>query len=230
MGPDVAPSGAPENARDVLPTHGCRRGPHDVGPDGPAVHRKKIRNKGWNFTLEAGIKYIRLREETMRRRVLLDAAPHAVLVLILVLLVGLRLWPRHSRGFRVRIASDTCVGFRSGIEVLRITGEGRLLLDGGAVGIDALASELSDIYGAGSRRVMFFAAEDNVPFQRIAEVIDVVQQATQTRVPPLPEALRNSAADNLNIELRLVSPGAVNTPCNRDSYNWWKEGLHISAD
>src|SRR5208337_4890615 len=31
---DVAPAGAPECRRMYCP-HGCRRGPHDIGPDGP---------------------------------------------------------------------------------------------------------------------------------------------------------------------------------------------------
>jgi hypothetical protein len=114
--------------------------------------------------------------------------------------------------------------------MLKITGEGGLLLERRAVEKDGLAGELSDTYGTGSDSVLYFAAAESVPFQSIAEVIDTVQQATQTHDPPWPEALRNSAADNLNIELRLVTPGAVNTPCHGQSYNWWKEGLHISPD
>ena len=160
----------------------------------------------------------------MKRISKLHAASRAVLVLLLALLIGLRVWPRHAMGLRVRIASDTCGGFPSCIAPLTVTGDGGLLLGGEAVGMDGLVSDLSGSYGSRSKSVLYFAAADNVPFQRIAEVIDALQNATPSHVPPLPEALRNSAADNLNIELVLVTPGAVNVPCHDGSYNWWKQG------
>lgn len=163
----------------------------------------------------------------MRQKTLIDAALHAVLLLVLVFLVGLRLWTGHSRGFRVRIASDTCEWGGGTPLLLRISAK-RLVLGAETVKLSNLADGLADIYGSRRARLLYLAADDDVPFQEVAVVVAIVQQSRHTRASqfrvhefPLPEALQSQPGDNLNIEIWLVTPGAVAAPCRNGHYNWW---------
>jgi biopolymer transport protein ExbD len=164
----------------------------------------------------------------MRRRGLFNAATRAVLMLVLVFLVGLCLWRRHPTGFRVGAAQDTCDCGRSDTILLHASGKGKLSIGRQQVGRSALASRLADIYGSRREHVLYLSADSNLAFQEVADVIEIVQQAKQTRSSqfhvheiPLPEALQNQPGDNLNIGVRLVTPGAVTIPCRDGCYNWW---------
>ncbi len=164
----------------------------------------------------------------MHRSGLFNAATRAVLLLVLVFLVGLRLWRRHPTGLRVRAAQDICDCGRSDTILLHESGKGKLSIGRQQVGRSALAGRLADIYGSWPVRVLYLSADGNLAFQEVADVMEIVQQATQTRRSqiqvqgiPLPEALQNQLGDNLNIEVRLVTPGAVTKPCRNGCYNWW---------
>jgi len=96
------------------------------------------------------------------------------------------------------------------------------------VGRSALASRLADIYGSRPERILYLSADGNLAFQEVVDLMEIVQQAKHTRPSqiqvqgiPLPEALQNQPGDNLNIEVRLVTPGAVTTRCRNGCYNWW---------
>jgi len=162
----------------------------------------------------------------MRRRVLFKAAPRAVLLLVLVILVGSHVRLRHATGFRVRIASDTCE-CRAAALLLQVSAKG-LLWGPEVLRQSALANRLSEIYATLPEPVLYLSGDDSVSFQRVADVIAAVQQTQQTQIGlvPLPEALRR----NLNIEIRLVTPGAVNMPCPEDCYNWGKREVRWSHD
>jgi biopolymer transport protein ExbD len=164
----------------------------------------------------------------MRFRFSFGVVRCAVLLLAFVSLVIFHVWPSRTGVLRVRIASDTCVRRGSGVFLLNVTGKDELLIGSELVERGSLASRLSEIYATRSERVLYHSADGNVPFHNIADVIDAVQQVTDAclRLVPLPEALRNSAADHLNIEVRLLTPGAVNMPCHENCYNWGKEGVH----
>ena len=162
----------------------------------------------------------------MQRRLLFNAAPRAVLLLVLAILVGSHVPPRHATGFRVRIASDTCE-CRGAALLLHVSAKG-LLWGPGVLKQSALANRLSEIYGTLPEPVLYLSGDDNVPFQKVVDVIATVQQSEQTQIGlvPLPEALRR----NLNIEIRLVTPGAVNMPCPEHCYNWGKREVRRSHD
>jgi hypothetical protein len=73
------------------------------------------------------------------------------------------------------------------------------------------------IYSA-RRHVVYLSADDSVPFQKVVEVIDAVQAATQPHktLGPVPEGLGKIRPDNLDLEIRLVTPGSANKPCHND--------------
>jgi|SRR5208337_4762543 len=82
----------------------------------------------------------------MRRKVLYNAVPRAVLLLVLIFLIRFHIWPKHSSGFRVRIASDTCACGDSRIIVLHVSGNGELLINSEPVEKGALTSRLTAFY------------------------------------------------------------------------------------
>lgn len=156
-------------------------------------------------------------------------------VLLAVLLVALRLfvrrrdWPRHSAGLPVRIASDTCDCHPlNRTVVLRISSRGELSLNYEAVDLGTLAGRLAMIYSTRpAERVLYLLADDDVPFQQVADVIEIVQHTkmqTFRAAPARPQAEGVGAGGNLEIQLRLVTPNAVNAPCGKNCYNWGKQG------
>ena len=94
-----------------------------------------------------------------------------------------------------------------------------------------LAHHLSDIYSTRAERVLYLKADDDVPFQRVVETIETIQYSKIKVYPetvPLPKELRNEITENLDIDIRLVTPGAVEMTCPKDCYNWGKHGLLVS--
>ena len=165
----------------------------------------------------------------MRQAILYRTVPLAVLLLVLILLVVFHGLPTASKGLRVRMAQNTCEC--SPIErtiVLQISNNGELSLNADPVEMKTLAHHLSDIYSTRAERILYLKADDDVPFQRVVEAIETVQHS-KTKVYPetvaLPKELQHDMSDNLNIGIRLLTPGAVNTSCRKDCYNWGKYGF-----
>jgi hypothetical protein len=153
----------------------------------------------------------------MRRRTLFRAVFRAVLLLGLALLVARHFWPRHPIGLRVRIASDTCDCSYLLLN-LHITAKGELWMRSRRLEQSELASRLANIYRFRAHHVLYLSADDSVPFQKVAEIVDTVQGSTQPYEDrlPIPEGLGKIRPANLDIEIRLVTPGAVGRPCNID--------------
>jgi len=161
----------------------------------------------------------------MHRKILYNAVPRAVLLLVLVLLIGFHVWPKHSTGFRVRIASDKCDCGDARTIVLRVSANGELFRNQEPEGKGALARRLSEIYGTRNECVLYLSGDQNASYQNVIEAIEAIDAVPHMkRVPPrrdlpVPEALRTPGTDTSTMVIRLVTPGAVNAPCREDCYN-----------
>ena len=114
-----------------------------------------------------------VRRMTWYRAVLL-----ALLLAMLCRVVVLRVRPRHSAGLAVRVAMDTCDCHPlNRTVVLRASSGGALSLNYESVDLGTLAGRLSMIYSTRTERVLYLSADDDVPFQQVADVIEIVQHA-----------------------------------------------------
>jgi hypothetical protein len=152
---------------------------------------------------------------------------------LLVPAIGLSVTCKHSRkystGLRVRIAADTCTcDLANRLVLIHMSDNGSLSINFEPVRSDSLATRLSDIYSAHPERILYLSAEQDVSFQQVADLIDIVENSTQMpfAAVPAPKELR-ARPTNLHIEIRLVTPGAVNTLCHKGCYNWGKQGAHV---
>jgi biopolymer transport protein ExbD len=84
--------------------------------------------------------------------------------------------------------------------VLRIANEGKVFLNGELQNRDTIAFRLAEIYTARESRILYVSADDNVPFQTLADPIDIAQNA---RVGTWP----------LNIRVLLISSTVINPRC-----------------
>jgi len=112
------------------------------------------------------------------------------------------------KGLNVALASARC-GCESvdRVIILRITDAGKLFLNTEPEDFNNLATRLSQIYSLRVDRTLYLHAEDGVPFQTVAEVLDIVKNAN---------AERNTAGmgtSKLRITVRLVTPKATNASC-----------------
>jgi biopolymer transport protein ExbD len=93
--------------------------------------------------------------------------------------------------------------------VLRITDAGSLFLSNVPEDWSRLPTRLSEIYSDRVRRVLYLSADDGVPFQTVADAIDIAQNVPVTAGSP---AVR-IGTDRLNIAVLLVTPTAMNDHC-----------------
>ena len=167
----------------------------------------------------------------MARKLLYNVIPRVFLLLVLILLATSRVWLKHSSGLRVRITPNTCACQDAArIIMLDVSANDELRINSELVEKGTLARRLSEIYGTRNERVLYLSGDDNVSFQGIVNVIETVQESK--RGPdrwdlPVPEALRSPAADNLGIEVRLMTRGAVISGCPENCYNWGKHGVLV---
>jgi biopolymer transport protein ExbD len=104
-----------------------------------------------------------------------SVAPFAALLLIVSALAGST---PVSRGFRLRLAKLERCGFDDRrIVVLQALEGGKYRINVEDVTIGELAGKLETIFRTRAERVVFVTAEADVPFSRVAELIDVA--ATQ---------------------------------------------------
>jgi biopolymer transport protein ExbD len=106
-------------------------------------------------------------------------------------------------GFGIELASGRCE--YDGDEphvVLHLTGTGGLLLNTEHETWNTLADRLSDIYSTRVHRTLYLFADNGLPYQTVAEVIDIIENS--------PVA---AGSDKLNITVRLITSTAMTFPC-----------------
>jgi len=91
---------------------------------------------------------------------------------------------------------------------LRLTDTGNLFINQTEEDENSLPEVLSKIYGTRVRRTLYLLAEGGVPFQRVADALDVVKN---TNVEPH-QAIRTGAGRR-DIAVQLITPQAVNNSC-----------------
>lgn len=153
------------------------------------------------------------------------------IALAIVLVVTLHHSRRPKTELDVQVAANTCTcyPYSSRILVLRISSRGELALNSEPVPSGQLALRLRQIYSTHAERVLYLFPENGTPPQRITDVIDTVRhlQSEKTSVLPAPKELQTASA-NMNIEVKLVTPEAVSSPCPKNCFNWATEGLPVT--
>jgi biopolymer transport protein ExbD len=152
-------------------------------------------------------------------------------LIVLAVIVVLALARRGSRspktGFDVQAATSTCAcPLESGLIVLYVHSNGKLAINLEPVSSEQLSGELSRIYEMRVQRVLYLFPDNDTSFERIAEIIDKVKhlRTKETKGIPVPKEL-GAAPENMNIQIRLVTPEALKAPCPMDCYNWGTQGF-----
>jgi biopolymer transport protein ExbD len=118
--------------------------------------------------------------------------------------------PREPTGLELELAS-TCHEYDSNdrLIVLHITDAGKLFLNTEQEDWNGLAGRLSEIYNVRAHHTLYLVADDGVPFQAVADALDIVENAP---VAAGPQAA-GVGMDKLDITVRLVTPRALNARC-----------------
>jgi biopolymer transport protein ExbB len=102
---------------------------------------------------------------------------------------------RISKGLVVGIASAHCGNDDDRIITLRITDTGKLFLNAEQEDWNRVATRLSEIYKFRVDRTLYLFVEDDVPFQAVADALDIVETSSP------------------KISVRLVTPSARTALC-----------------
>src|SRR5258705_1734775 len=172
-----------------------------------------------------------IRSEAMDRTSKYLALALVLIVLAVILVFAQRDSRRPKTGFNVQVAANTCACSADAprIVVLHIYSREGLAINSESVPHCQLAGRLREIYGTRAERVLYLFPENDIPSQRIAEVIDVVKHLQSEKIKglPVPRELR-TAPENMNIQIRLVTLGALSAPCPKGCFNWGTQGLPVS--
>lgn len=108
------------------------------------------------------------------------------------------------KGFDIQIAPARCdPDLSDRLIVLHISKDGKIFLNlEEEQNWSNLQTRLSDVYSMRTSRTIYLLADEEVPFQTVADAIDNVKSA--------PEA---DTSNPLNITLRLITPTAMKAPC-----------------
>ena len=118
--------------------------------------------------------------------------------------------PREPTGFGVELAPSCRENDANDrITVLHITDAGKLLLNTEQEDWNGLAGRLSEIYSLRVHRTLYFLADDGVPFQTVADALDIVENAPVT----VGSQAVGMGVDKLNITVLLITPSALNARC-----------------
>jgi hypothetical protein len=151
-------------------------------------------------------------------------------VLAAVLVLAWRHSRRRKTEFNIQVATNTCACYMDspGIVVLHIYSKGGLAINSESVPNGQLAGRLREIYVVRAERVLYLFPENDTPSQRVAEVIDVVKhvRSDEANGIPVPRDLR-TAPEDMNIQMRLVTSGALSAPCPKDCFNWGTQGFPL---
>jgi hypothetical protein len=86
--------------------------------------------------------------------------------------------------------------------VLRLTDAGEVFLNQEQEDWNGLAGRLSEVYSPRLHRTLMLFADDGVPYQRVADAIDITKNASAA-----------GTSSPLDITVRLITPRAVLTHC-----------------
>lgn len=160
-----------------------------------------------------------------------------ILVLAHHRLRGLSASPDNSSHTRPRTlssieeATDTCVSNSDSQQIvaLHVSNSG-LSINSEPVDNVQLPYRLQEIYGTRPEHVLYLLPDKDTSFQRIADLVDVVQHLRTERASerPMPKELQGPADDLINIHVRLVTARATNVPCLKGHFNWATDGLPVS--
>jgi biopolymer transport protein ExbD len=118
--------------------------------------------------------------------------------------------PREATGFGIELAPPRCAPNSIDRQiVLHITDEGNLFLNTEQQDWNSLASLLSGIYSLRAERTLYLTVDDGVPFQTVADFLDIVENVPATTTP---EAVVNEVR-KLDIRVKLITPAVVNAQC-----------------
>ncbi len=118
--------------------------------------------------------------------------------------------PREPTGLEVELDSTRCEhDGNDPLIVLHITDAGKLSLNTEQENWDSLAGRLSKIYSVRAHRTLYLLADDGVPFQAVADALDIVENIPATVGP---QAV-GMEMDKLDITVRLLTPRTLNTRC-----------------
>jgi biopolymer transport protein ExbD len=137
-------------------------------------------------------------------------APIAASVLAVIFVVFIA-FPRfhNAKGLPVSLVPTRCEDVGDDrLIVLRLTETGNLFINQTEEDENSLPELLSKIYGTRVRRTLYLLAEDGVPFQRVADALDIVEN---TSVEPH-QAIRTGSGRR-DIAVQLITPQAMNTSC-----------------
>ncbi|MGA2005612.1 MAG: MotA/TolQ/ExbB proton channel family protein [Terriglobales bacterium] len=128
--------------------------------------------------------------------------------------------PREPKGFGVELAP--C--WRGNVAndrttLLHITSAGKLLLNAEQEEWSNLAGRLSEIYRVREQRTLDVMADDGVPFQTVANALDIVENVPATRGPQA----AGMEMDKLEITVRLITPGVFNVRCSNPAMTGSRE-------
>ena len=113
--------------------------------------------------------------------------------------------PREATGLELKLAPSCCENCANDrTTLLHITDAGKLLLNEEQEDWNGLAGRLSEIYRVREQRTLDLVADDGVPFQAVADALDIVENIPAT-VGSQPTGME---MDKLDITVRLVTPGA----------------------
>lgn len=113
--------------------------------------------------------------------------------------------PRRPTGFDVGLAPERCDYDGSDrLIILHLTDAGRLLLNTEQEDWNSLAGRLSEIYSTREHRTLYLRADDGVPFQTVADALDIVENIPATVGP---QAV-GTEVDRLDVTVLLLTPKA----------------------
>lgn len=118
--------------------------------------------------------------------------------------------PREATGLELKLAPSCCENCANDrITLLHITDAGKLLLNEEQEDWNGLAGRLSEIYRVREQRTLDLVADDGVPFQTVADALDIVENVPVTAG----SQATGMEMEKLDITVRLLTPRALNTRC-----------------
>jgi hypothetical protein len=142
-----------------------------------------------------------------------------------------------TTGFAVGIAPSTCSchppGDQTYVRLLKdgtvmvgpwtsihVSKDGDMTVGPSAVQPNEAVAMLSEMYSTRSQRILYVSVDDDVSFQAVANIIDMTRELEH---PPQ----RNPERHPMHVEVRLVTSGAIDSPCAPDCFNWVKHPLIV---
>jgi len=133
----------------------------------------------------------------------------ATCMAVLVLVYSSSSPPREATGFGIELAPARCEhdGFRQ--IVLHLTDEDKLFFATEQLEWNKLAGLLSQIYSVRAQRTLYLTVDDSVPFQTVADFLDIVEN-----VPATTTATHvGNEGRKLDIRVKLITPAVVDAQC-----------------